>query len=202
VELCSLTCCKLTSQLLSFLFRANRVILVALTFLSSRKNSLTTTKVQKLLLKYPEGDTRQPNVPVVLALIFFFDPAREAELRQLRKSSTDYESQNASLGRIVESLRSAVSTLEADTATQRSNNAALSRHLDQLRSSLTTAFQGLLLPGKQRSAYFNHRFTKELSSNQSRTLLPYFSLRKLCDLKKFSRFQISRGQQWKVLMRT
>lgn len=74
--------------------------------------------------------------------------AREAELRQLRKSSTDYELQNASLSRIVESMRTAVTNMESDVNAQRANNLALSRHLDQLRASLAAAFHAVALPGK------------------------------------------------------
>ena len=75
--------------------------------------------------------------------------AREAELRQLRKSSTDYELQNASLSRIVESMRTAVDNLEGDINVQRASNLALSRHLDQLRASLAAAFHAVPLPGKK-----------------------------------------------------
>lgn len=88
------------------------------------------------------------------SLYFYFDNtlfsplAREAELRQLRKSSTDYELQNASLSRIVESMRTAVSSIESDINTQRANNLALSRHLDQLRASLAAAFHAVALPGR------------------------------------------------------
>lgn len=86
--------------------------------------------------------------------IFLHFVAREAELRQLRKSSTDYELQNASLSRIVESMRTAVDSLESDINTQRASNLALSRHLDQLRASLAAAFHAVPLPGKKNTIVF------------------------------------------------
>lgn len=86
---------------------------------------------------------------LVLYLIFYssLSPAREAELRQLRKSSTDYELQNASLSRIVDSMKTAVTSLESEINAQRANNLVLSRHLEQLRASLAAAFHAVALPG-------------------------------------------------------
>lgn len=82
-----------------------------------------------------------------LIIYLCLSPAREAELRQLRKSSTDYELQNASLSRIVDSMKTAVTSLESEINAQRANNLALSRHLEQLRASLAAAFHAVALPG-------------------------------------------------------
>lgn len=74
--------------------------------------------------------------------------ACEAELRQLRKATSDYEAQNAVLQRHVDSLHAAVNRLESETNQQRTTNQALQRHLDSLRSQLAGCFATIPLPGK------------------------------------------------------
>jgi predicted nucleic acid-binding Zn-ribbon protein len=74
--------------------------------------------------------------------------AREAELRQLRKSNTDYEQQNAILQKHIENMKAAVEKLEVETMQQRNNNVALQQHLDHMRATLTASFQNIALPGK------------------------------------------------------
>lgn len=74
--------------------------------------------------------------------------AREAELRQLRKSNTDYEQQNAILQKHIENMKAAVEKLEIETVQQRNNNLALQQHLDHMRATLTASFQNIPLPGK------------------------------------------------------
>jgi len=74
--------------------------------------------------------------------------AREAELRQLRKSNTDYEQQNAILQKHIENMKAAVEKLEVETMQQRNNNVALQQHLDHMRATLTASFQNIPLPGK------------------------------------------------------
>lgn len=73
--------------------------------------------------------------------------ACEAELRQLRKATSDYEAQNAVLQRHVDSLYAAVNRLESETNQQRTTNQALQRHLDSLRSQLAGCFATVPLPG-------------------------------------------------------
>ena len=72
---------------------------------------------------------------------------REAELRQLRKSNTDYEQQNAILQKHIENMKAAVEKLEVETMQQRNNNVALQQHLDHMRATLTASFQNIPLPG-------------------------------------------------------
>ncbi|GLH00855.1 High mobility group protein DSP1 [Gryllus bimaculatus] len=72
---------------------------------------------------------------------------RESELRQLRKSNTDYEQQNAILQKHIENMRAAVDKLEVETLQQRSNNNALQQHLEHLRTTLAQGFEQLPLPG-------------------------------------------------------
>lgn len=78
--------------------------------------------------------------------LFFFS-ACEVELRQLRKNTADYESQNAVLQRHVDSLHTAVNRLETETNYQQTANEALQRHLDMLRSQLASCFANIPLTG-------------------------------------------------------
>ncbi|KAM7314914.1 high mobility group protein 20A [Ixodes scapularis] len=71
----------------------------------------------------------------------------EAELRQLRKSNTEYEEQNAILSKHIDTMKAAIEKLEVETVQQKNNNLALQQHLTGLRSTLTTSFCNLPLPG-------------------------------------------------------
>lgn len=73
--------------------------------------------------------------------------AREAELRQLRKTNMEYEERNAALQKHVESMRSAVDRLEGDVLQERTRNSLLHQHLETLRSALTHSFSTVPLPG-------------------------------------------------------
>ncbi|XP_063608801.1 high mobility group protein 20A-like [Penaeus indicus] len=88
-------------------------------------------------------------IPIFTEEFLNHNKAREAELRQLRKSNTDYEEQNAILQKHIESMKSTVEKLENETSQQRSNNAALQQHIETLRQTLTKAFKALPLPGTQ-----------------------------------------------------
>ncbi|XP_022241460.1 high mobility group protein 20A-like [Limulus polyphemus] len=71
---------------------------------------------------------------------------REAELRQLRKSNTEYEEQNAILSKHIDKMKAAIEKLEVETVQQRNNNLALQQHLDNLRATLTASFAAIPLP--------------------------------------------------------
>jgi len=72
---------------------------------------------------------------------------RETELRQLRRQNTEYEEQNAILGKHVDNMKQAIEKLEVEATQQRSNNAALQQHLDLLRTTLVANFSRIPLPG-------------------------------------------------------
>ena len=72
---------------------------------------------------------------------------REAELRQLRRSATEYEEQNSILSKHVESMKQAIQKVEVETTQQRNTNVVLQHHLDGLRETLTHGFSNLPLPG-------------------------------------------------------
>lgn len=76
----------------------------------------------------------------------------EAELRQLRKSNTEYEEQNAILSKHIDTMKAAIEKLEVETVQQRNNNLALHQHLTTLRSNLAASFASLPLPGTNETA--------------------------------------------------
>lgn len=102
-------------------------------------------------------DSKKDDVPGFEIPIFteeFLDHNKgcEAELRQLRKSNTEYEEQNAILSKHIDTMRAAVEKLETETAQQRHNNRALQQHLAALRNALARSFATLPLPGTSETA--------------------------------------------------
>ncbi|TRY65153.1 hypothetical protein DNTS_002034 [Danionella cerebrum] len=87
------------------------------------------------------------DIPIFTEEFLNHSKAREAEMRQLRKTSMEYEERNAALQKHVESMRSAVERLQGDVQHERSRNGLLQQHLDTLRSALTVNFSGVPLPG-------------------------------------------------------
>lgn len=73
--------------------------------------------------------------------------AREAELRQLRKSNTDYEQQNAILQKHMENMQAAVDKLNAETQQKKASNKMMQSHLEMVRSTLAVAFSSVPIPG-------------------------------------------------------
>ncbi|KAL7634189.1 UNVERIFIED_CONTAM: hypothetical protein RMT77_015518 [Armadillidium vulgare] len=86
-------------------------------------------------------------IPIFTEEFLNHNKIREAELRQLRKSNTEYEEQNTILQKHVESMRSAVEKLESETNQQHTKNASLKQHLNTLRRNLTNAFSTVSIPG-------------------------------------------------------
>ncbi|XP_049765615.1 high mobility group protein 20A [Schistocerca cancellata] len=94
-----------------------------------------------------DADFNGLDIPIFTEEFLDHNKAREAELRQLRKSNTDYEQQNAILQKHIENMKAAVEKLEAETVQQQSSNNALQQHLEHLRTNLSAAFSSLPLPG-------------------------------------------------------
>ena len=72
---------------------------------------------------------------------------RDAELRQLRKQTTELEEQNAILSKHMENMRQAVERLETEAGQLRTSNTALKSHYEGLKALLTQRFAALPLPG-------------------------------------------------------
>ncbi|XP_053258643.1 high mobility group protein 20A isoform X2 [Podarcis raffonei] len=97
-----------------------------------------------------EADTKERSVfdiPIFTEEFLNHSKAREAELRQLRKSNMEFEERNAALQKHVESMRTAVEKLEVDVVQERSRNTVLQQHLETLRQALSSSFAGVPLPG-------------------------------------------------------
>ncbi|XP_046662410.1 high mobility group protein 20A-like [Homalodisca vitripennis] len=102
--------------------------------------------------KEPENLFTGFDIPIFTEDFLDHNKAREAELRQLRKSNTDYEQQNAILQKHMENMRAAVDKLTVETQQQHSNNTILQEHLQQIRSTLAIGFSNLPLPGTKETA--------------------------------------------------
>ncbi|KAJ8249383.1 hypothetical protein GJAV_G00234190 [Gymnothorax javanicus] len=98
--------------------------------------------------KDAEGKERSVfDIPIFTEEFLNHSKAREAEMRQLRKTNMEYEERNAALQKHVESMRGAVERLEGDVMQERSRNTLLMQHLDTLRLALTNSFSSVPLPG-------------------------------------------------------
>ncbi|XP_028307212.1 high mobility group protein 20A [Gouania willdenowi] len=103
---------------------------------------------QALHEKDAEGKDRTVfDIPIFTEEFLNHSKAREAEMRQLRKTNMEYEERNAALQKHVESMRGAVERLEGDVMQERGRNGLLHQHLETLRQALTSSFSSLPLPG-------------------------------------------------------
>lgn len=91
--------------------------------------------------------THNFDIPIFTEEFLDHNKARDAELRQLRKSNTDYEQQNAMLAKHIESMKGAIERLETEIVVQRKNNASLQTHLERLRGTLAHGFGAVKIPG-------------------------------------------------------
>lgn len=92
------------------------------------------------------------NIPIFTEEFLDYNKGCEAELRQLRKSNTEYEEQNAILGKHIDTMKAAIEKLEVETVQQKNNNLALQQHLAALRTKLAASFSSLPLPGTNETA--------------------------------------------------
>ncbi|XP_075326479.1 high mobility group protein 20A isoform X4 [Odontesthes bonariensis] len=99
--------------------------------------------------KDAEGKDRTVfDIPIFTEEFLNHSKAREAEMRQLRKTNMEYEERNAALQKHVESMRGAVERLEGDVMQERGRNGLLRQHLETLRQALTSSFSAVPLPGE------------------------------------------------------
>ncbi|KAL4216643.1 High mobility group protein 20A [Mactra antiquata] len=94
-----------------------------------------------------EFDSNTFEIPIFTEEFLDHNKAREAELRQLRKQTTELEEQNAILSKHIENMKQAIDKLQVEAIQQRNNNMALQGHLDALRQTLTAHFNNIPLPG-------------------------------------------------------
>ncbi|XP_067652904.1 high mobility group protein 20A-like [Haliotis asinina] len=99
------------------------------------------------MLNNEEEESGTFDIPIFTEDFLDHNKVREAELRQLRKQTTELEEQNAILSKHIENMKHAIEKLEIEAVQQRSTNMALQTHLDNLRTTLTTHFASVSLPG-------------------------------------------------------
>jgi predicted RNase H-like nuclease (RuvC/YqgF family) len=80
--------------------------------------------------------------------VFTICAARDTELRQLRKQTTELEEQNAILSKHLDNMRQAVDRLDTDLTQMRTSNTALHQHYEGLKVLLAQRFLSLPLPGE------------------------------------------------------
>ncbi|XP_055873369.1 high mobility group protein 20A-like [Biomphalaria glabrata] len=94
-----------------------------------------------------EDESGTFDIPIFTEEFLDHNKVRDAELRQLRKQTTELEEQNAILSKHTDNMRQAVERLEVEAQHQRQTNQALLSHLEALRTCLTSSFSSLPLPG-------------------------------------------------------
>ncbi|XP_017778865.1 PREDICTED: high mobility group protein 20A-like isoform X2 [Nicrophorus vespilloides] len=92
------------------------------------------------------------DIPIFTEEFLDHNKLRDAELRQLRKSNTDYEQQNSILHKHIENMKVGIEKLENEIMQQKKNNNSLQLHLEHLRTTLTTGFSSVKLPGVKEAA--------------------------------------------------
>lgn len=75
-------------------------------------------------------------------------PAREAELRRLRKANVEFEEQNAVLQKHISDMYSAKERLEAELGQDELRTQALHRHLLAIKHTLVSSLSTVALPGQ------------------------------------------------------
>ncbi|KAG8576208.1 hypothetical protein GDO81_009800 [Engystomops pustulosus] len=87
------------------------------------------------------------DIPIFTEEFLNHSKAREAELRQLRKSNMEFEERNAALQKHVESMRSAVQRLEAELNQEQGRNTLLQQHIQNVRQTLAHCLRAVPIPG-------------------------------------------------------
>jgi len=113
----------------------------------SKRNSFDESDGEVVVAEPQRENANSFDIPIFTEEFLDHNKARELELRQLRKQTTEFEEQNAVLGKHIDSMKSAISKLEVETVQQRQNNAGLQQQLDMLRQMVVSSFRGVQLPG-------------------------------------------------------
>jgi len=113
----------------------------------SKRNSFDESDGEMVVAEPLRENSNSFDIPIFTEEFLDHNKARELELRQLRKQTTEFEEQNAVLGKHIDSMKSAISKLEVETVQQRQNNAGLQQQLDMLRQMVVSSFRGVQLPG-------------------------------------------------------
>ncbi|XP_076058313.1 high mobility group protein 20A-like isoform X2 [Oratosquilla oratoria] len=117
----------------------------------ARKEDEGQSVKEESLPEVPSSLYSALEIPIFTEEFLNHNKAREAELRQLRRSNTEYEERNAIMQKHIESIKLSIERLEAETNQQQSNNTALQQHIGALRKTLVKAFMSLPLPGSNQT---------------------------------------------------
>uniref|UniRef100_A0A0K8T364 HMG box domain-containing protein n=1 Tax=Lygus hesperus TaxID=30085 RepID=A0A0K8T364_LYGHE len=90
------------------------------------------------------------DIPIFTEDFLDHNKSREADLRQLRKSNTDYEQQNATIQTYISGLHTAIEKYTIETQQQRNNNNALKQHLTNLRITFANVLSPINVPNLEK----------------------------------------------------
>lgn len=90
--------------------------------------------------------TKIEDIPIFTEAFLDHNKAKDAELRQLRKSNAEYEEQNTILQRHIENLQNAITRLDDETHSQRQSNYQLQIKLHDMKETIVNVFKDLPLP--------------------------------------------------------
>ncbi|XP_077976198.1 high mobility group protein 20A-like [Styela clava] len=86
------------------------------------------------------------DIPIFTEAFLDHNKAKDAELRQLRKSNAEYEEQNTILQRHIKHLQNAITRLDSETQMQRQSNFKLQMKLHTIREMVVKMFKDMPLP--------------------------------------------------------
>lgn len=86
------------------------------------------------------------DIPIFTEAFLDHNKAKDAELRQLRKSNAEYEEQNTILQRHIINLQNAITRLDSETQVQRQSNFKLQMKLHTIKEMVVKLFKDLPLP--------------------------------------------------------
>jgi len=90
--------------------------------------------------------TTSLDIPIFREDFLELNKAREADLRSLRKTVSEFEEQNAVLQKHVDNMRSAVTKLERDVALTKENSETLEKQLEGLKHAVVMHFSRIQVP--------------------------------------------------------
>lgn len=110
----------------------------------------TTNLLGSLATPTPSAGFLEPDadaIPIFSEQFLEHNRQREAELRQLRKASADFDEQNAMLSKHIESMNAAIEQLEREFVQQRGSQALAAQRLGRMRQLLCAGLADLPVPG-------------------------------------------------------
>lgn len=104
----------------------------------------------------PMQDIQFGDIPIFTDQFLEHNRRVESDLRQLRKSNTDYELQNSVLEKHMESMTNGVAKIVKECEDIKKQDEMIEQYLQQLRTKLTNALAGLSITSKPGGANINN----------------------------------------------